>query len=46
MTIEQQKRLAEIRMSLEKHRALGFDVSDWEATFFFELLEQIRKVKI
>lgn len=42
LTSGQQKRLAEIRMHLEKFMALGVDTSDWEATFFFEILEQMR----
>lgn len=35
-------RLAQIRKDLEKHRALGFDVETWEASFFLELIGELR----
>lgn len=42
ITISDQKRLADIRMNLEKHRAMGFDVSNWEAEFLLNLINKIR----
>lgn len=43
ITETDQKRLAEIRATVEKHRALGWDVDTWESSFFLNLIEKLRK---
>lgn len=40
LTISEQSRLAEIRAALERHRAMGVDVSTWEAEFFMGLIDK------
>jgi hypothetical protein len=37
------KRLSEIRMHLEKFRALGANVEIWEATMFLRIIEDQRR---
>jgi hypothetical protein len=44
ITPDEQKRLAQIRKDVEKHRAMGIDVSTWEAEFFLELVSRFRKL--
>lgn len=41
-TLQAQRRLAEIRMRLERDRALGADTSTWEAEFFLDYIERMR----
>ncbi len=43
LTLPEQKRLAHIRVSMEKHRALGFDVSTWEAEFFIGIIARLTR---
>jgi hypothetical protein len=40
LTTYEQSRLAEIRAALEKYRALGVDVSTWEAEFFMGIIDK------
>lgn len=42
LSVEQEKRLSQIRGSLEIHRAMGHDVSTWEAEFFFDYIEKLK----
>jgi hypothetical protein len=41
LTTREQRRLAEIRAALEKQRAMGVDVSAWEAEFFFGVIDRL-----
>jgi hypothetical protein len=43
LTHTEQTRLAEIRMNLEKHRALGFEVETWESEFLLGVIEKLAK---
>ena len=43
MTTDEQLRLATVRVALEKHRAMGVDVSAWEAEFFVGIIEKLTK---
>lgn len=45
ITKNERKRLAEIRADLEKHRALGVDVSCWHDEFFLKLIDKMNKQK-
>jgi hypothetical protein len=41
LTLTERTRLAEIRAGLEKHRALGLDVSAWESEFFLGVIDRL-----